>query len=162
LPAAEWLLLLLALLHGLFALLKRLANRAAGNIAPLRSRRQGPLAALLALAARSQALGGGVLLLFLVVHLRQLRLPHPPAGAELAVLQAVLAQPLSLALYLAAAGALALHLLHGGEAAHRSLGLLDPANGARIRTAGRLLALLLGGGFAAVALALAPLIPRGS
>lgn len=162
LPVAELLLLLLALLHLVFTLLKRQANRAAGNTASLRSRRQGPQAAVAALAARSQAIGGGVLLLFLLVHLCQLRLPRPVAGAELAALQAVLAQPLSLALYLAAAGALALHLFHGSEAAHRSLGLLDPANGARIRSAGRLLAVLLGGGFAAVALALAPLIPAGS
>lgn len=155
LPGAELLLLLLAVLHVAFTLCKRLADRLAGNTAPLRSRRQGPLAALAALAARSQAIGGAVLLLFLLVHLRQLRLPRPAAGAELAALQAVLAQPLSLALYLVAAAALALHLFHGGEAAHRSLGLLDPANAGRIRAAARLVALLVGGGFMAVTLALA-------
>ena len=47
---------------------------------------------------------------------------------------------------------------HGGEAAHRSLGLLDPANASRIRLVARLLAVLLGGGFALVSLLLvAPL-----
>lgn len=161
LPAAELLLLLLALVHLGLSLVKRVANRAAGNTAALRSRRRGPLAALAALASRSQAIGGGVLLVFLAVHLRQLRLPRPPAGAELQVLQAVLAQPVSLVLYLVAAAALALHVFHGGEAAHRSLGLLEPANAGRIRSAGRLLAVLLGAGFAAIALALAlaPLTP---
>jgi succinate dehydrogenase / fumarate reductase cytochrome b subunit len=96
-----------------------------------------------------------VLLLFLVVHLCQLRLPRPAAGAEIEALRGVLAQPQSLVLYLAAALALALHLFHGGEAAHRSLGLLDPVNGVRIRTAARLLAVILGGGFGVMALALA-------
>lgn len=159
LPAAELVLLLLALAHLGLSLVKRLANRAAGNTAALRTRRRGAMAPLAALAARSQAIGGGLLLVFLVVHLRQLRLPRPMAGAELQALQAVLAQPLSLVLYLAAAAALALHVFHGGEAAHRSLGLLDPANAGRIRSAGRLLAVLLGGGFAAMSLVLAMVPP---
>ncbi|WP_235299863.1 hypothetical protein [Synechococcus sp. GFB01] len=76
-------------------------------------------------------------------------------------MRAVLASPWSLLIYLGAALALALHLFHGGEAAHRSLGLLEPANGGRIRLGARLLALLLGGGFALVALALAPTAPGG-
>ena len=50
--------------------------------------------------------------------------------------------------------ALALHLLHGVESAHRSLGWLDPANGGRIRRLGRGLALLLGGGFTLLPFAL--------
>lgn len=154
LPAAELLLLAVALTHAGLSLLRWRANRAAGNSAVLRSRRPGPWGPLAALAARSQALGGVVLLAFLALHLQQLRWPRPAAGAELAALRAVLAQPLSLALYLAAAGAVALHLLHGGEAAHRSLGWLEPANGDRIRNTGRLLALLLGGGFALVSLGL--------
>jgi succinate dehydrogenase / fumarate reductase cytochrome b subunit len=155
LPAAEVALLAVALVHLGLSLARAAANRraAGGGMAKaaLRSRRTGPLAAL---AARSQAAGGVLLLLFLAVHLAQLRWPRPPAGAELAALAAVLASPWSLALYLAAAGALALHLFHGGEAAHRSLGLLQPANASAIRAAARLLALLIGGGFLAVTLAL--------
>jgi succinate dehydrogenase / fumarate reductase cytochrome b subunit len=115
------------------------------------------------LATRSQAAGGLVLMLFLVVHLRQLRLPRPADGHALEVLQTVLSQPLSLALYLTAALAGAMHLFHGGEAAHRSLGWLDPANAARIRAVGRLLALLVGAGFMAVTLALAlPVLTGGT
>ena len=155
LPVLELALVAVALLHLLLSLLNRLANRAAGNTAALASRRLGPLAPLAAFAARSQVPAGVLLLLFLVVHLRQLRLPRPAPGAELVALQAVLSQPLTLALYLAAAVALALHLFHGAEAAHRSLGLLDPVNGGRIRVAGRLLAALLGGGFALVAVMVA-------
>ncbi len=152
LPAAELALLAVALSHAGLSLAKASANRRAGNTAQLVSRRGDPLAAL---AARSQALAGVTLLGFLVLHLLQLRWPRPAAGAELAALRAVLQQPLSLVLYAAAALALALHLLHGTEAAHRSLGLLDPQNGRRIRLAGRGLALLLGAGFAAVALLVA-------
>lgn len=166
LPAAELALLAVALVHLGLSLARVASNRRAGNTAALRSRRSGPLAPLAAWAARSQAAGGVLLLAFLVLHLAQLRWPRPEAGAELAALAAVLASPWSLALYLAAALALALHLLHGGEAAHRSLGLLQPANAAAIRAAARLLALLIGGGFLAVTLALAlpalaPALPAG-
>jgi succinate dehydrogenase / fumarate reductase cytochrome b subunit len=168
LPGLELTLLAVALLHLAFSLVKRLSNRSAGNTAVLTSRRRGPLAPLAAFAARQQAWAGGLLLVFLGVHLRQLRLPRPAIGDELATLQAALRSPLSLGLYLAAAAALALHLFHGAEAAHRSLGLLDPRNGGRIRTAGRLLAALLGGGFALVAALLAwgvwvgPALPGGT
>jgi succinate dehydrogenase / fumarate reductase cytochrome b subunit len=155
LPLAELALLLVAAAHATLAARKWLLNRRAGNTATLRSRRDDPVAAL---AARSQALGGLLLLGFLAIHLRQLRWPRPVEGAELSALLAVLSQPLTLVLYLAAALALGLHLFHGGEAAHRSLGLLDPANAGRIRLGARLLAVLLGGGFALVSLVLvAPL-----
>jgi succinate dehydrogenase / fumarate reductase, cytochrome b subunit len=152
LPAAELALLGIGLGHAGLSLAKVIANRRAGNRATLVSRRADPPGAL---AARSQAMGGVILLAFLAVHLLQLRWSRPGAGEELAALHAVLAQPASLLLYLAAATAVGLHLLHGTEAAHRSLGLLDPANGGRIRGAGRALALLVGGGFAAVAVLVA-------
>jgi len=155
LPLAELALLLIAAAHATLAARKWLLNRRTGNTATLRSRRDDPVAAL---AARSQGLGGLLLLGFLAIHLRQLRWPRPAEGAELSALLAVLSQPLMLALYLAAALALAFHLFHGGEAAHRSLGLLDPANASRIRLVARLLAVLLGGGFGLVSLLLvAPL-----
>ncbi len=152
LPLVELALLAAALLHLGLGLAKAIANRRAGNSASLSSRRGQPLAAL---AARSQAIGGVGLLLFLAVHLGQLRWPRPSEGAERAALEAVLRQPAMLILYLAAAAAVGLHLLHGSEAAHRSLGLLDAGNGPRIRLGGRLLALVVATGFAAVTVALA-------
>jgi len=153
LPPLELGLAALVLLHPLLALGRLLAGAAAvGSVQPLRrSRRQDmPLASF---AARSQGWSGAVLLLFLVVHLAQLRWHRPGAGQELPALQAVLAQPASLLLYGLAGLALALHLLQGVEAAHRSLGLLEPPNAQRIRRWGRLAAGLLGSGFALVALA---------
>ena len=151
LPAAELGLALAALTHVALSLQRVLhAARARGEAgyAQLRSRRPDRLAAF---ASRTAPLSGSVLLLFLVVHLRQLRWQRPPAGLEAQAVAQALSSPWALALYLGAAGALALHLLHGSESAHRSLGLLKAANADRLRMGGWLLALLVGGGFALVA-----------
>jgi succinate dehydrogenase / fumarate reductase, cytochrome b subunit len=152
--AAEGLLLITALTHLMLALHRARVNaRARGPLASsmVRSQREAPLAAL---ASRSAPISGSLLLLFLIVHLVQVRLHRPPDGLEAAALRQVLASPWVLALYTLAAGPLALHLLQGTESAHRSLGLLDAANGGRIRAAGRVLAILLGSGFALLPLAL--------
>lgn len=156
LPGFELLLAAALALHPLLALLRSLRNRRArGPVAePLRSRRTGGFEAVAALAGRWAPWSGVVLLLFLVVHLRQLRLPRPAAGAELETLLAALRSPLGLTLYGLAALAVALHLLQGVESAHRSLGWLEPANREPIRWLGRGLALLLGAGFALVPLLL--------
>jgi succinate dehydrogenase / fumarate reductase cytochrome b subunit len=147
LPLLEGGLLVVLLLHPLRALARAVANRAARGGAAPRSRRTGGLEPLASLAGRLMPWSGGVLLLFLLVHLAQLRLRRPEPGAELAALQAVLRQPHWLALYGAAGVALGLHLLHGHESAQRSLGLLHPRNALPIRWTGRGLALLIGTGF---------------
>jgi succinate dehydrogenase / fumarate reductase cytochrome b subunit len=156
LPVAEVGLLVLLLLHPLQALRRTLANRAAhGAMAgPLRSRRQGGGEGIMSLAGRLMPWSGGLLLVFLGVHLLQLRLHRPAAGQELAALLAVLQQPQWLALYGAAGVAVALHLAHGQESAHRRLGLLDPRNGGPIRLAARGLALLIGAAFTLLPFAL--------
>ena len=152
LPLVEVGLLLLAVIHVSLTLSKAIANRRAGNTATLRSRRQSSLASL---ASRSAMAAGLVTLGFLVLHLRQLRWPRPAAGEEAATLIQVLQEPWNAALYAAAALALSLHLLHGAEAAHRSLGWLTPHNSGVLRTGGGLLAALVGGGFLTVTLVLA-------
>lgn len=157
LPLLEGALGVVFLLHPLRAAAKALANAAAapGVQGGRRSRRGGGLEALAALAARTSPWSGALLLLFLVVHLAQLRWVRPPAGGELAAVRAVLAQPQGWVLYGAAGLALALHLFQGVESAHRSLGLLDGANAGLLRWLGRLVAVLVGGGFCLVSLALA-------
>ena len=155
-----WLELALAaalLVHPWLALLRTLTNRRArGAVAgPLRSRRGGGLEGAAAFAGRWTPWSGALLLLFLVVHLVQLRLHRPAAGAELEALHRALASPLSVLLYGLAGGAVALHLLQGHESAHRSLGWLTPTNRERIRGLGRGLALVLGCGFSLVSIALA-------
>ncbi|MFM7311753.1 MAG: succinate dehydrogenase [Cyanobium sp.] len=156
LPAVEIAVALALLAHPLLALASTWRNRSLSDAAggQRRSRRGGGLEGLAAMAGRGLPLSGAVLLLFLAVHLGQLRWSRPVAGGELAALQHALSSPLSLLLYGLAGLALALHLLHGIESAHRSLGWLDPDNGARIRLLGRWLALLLGGGFAVLPCAL--------
>lgn len=156
LPAVELSLALALLVHPLLALSRWIDNRRrAGSAAGARrSRRGGGLEGLAAFAGRWLPFSGALLLLFLSVHVGQLRWSRPPAGAELQALEAALASPLALALYGLAGLALGLHLLHGVESAHRSLGWLEAGNGARIRRLGRGLALLLGGGFALVPFAL--------
>lgn len=157
LPLLEAALVVLFLLHPLKAAAKALANAAAAPRvqAGRRSRRGSGLEALAALAARTSPWSGALLLLFLVVHLAQLRWVRPPAGGELAAVMGVLAQPQGWVLYSAAGLALALHLFQGVEGAHRSLGLLDGANAGLLRWFGRLVAVLLGGGFCLLSLALA-------
>lgn len=156
LPLAESVLGLALLAHPLLALGRWFENRAraGASAAPRRSRRGGGLEGLAATSGRWLPFSGALLLLFLVVHLGQLRWSRPTAGAELAAVLNALASPAALLLYGLAGVALALHLLHGVESAHRSLGWLDPANGGRIRRLGRGLALLLGGGFTLLPFAL--------
>jgi len=157
LAPVELALAALLLLHPLLALGRWLGNRHRAGRQPQlrRSRRHGPIEALTAASGRWQPISGAVLLLFLVVHVRQLRWHRPAAGAELDRLLSVLGQPASLILYAAAGVGLGLHLLHGHESAHRSLGLVDGDNRPAIRWLGRLLALLLGAGFLLLPLALA-------
>ncbi|MFM7642837.1 MAG: succinate dehydrogenase [Cyanobium sp.] len=156
LPAAELGLLVLLLVHPAQALARVVANRAArGAVAAQpRSRREGLAEPWVALAGRLMPWSGSLMLVFLVVHLAQLRLQRPSAGQELAALLAVLRQPHWLALYAAVGLAVAGHLAHGQESAHRSLGLLDPGNARAIRLAGRSLALLIGAGFTLLPFAL--------
>jgi succinate dehydrogenase / fumarate reductase cytochrome b subunit len=156
LPPLEIALAAALLLHPLLTLGRAWRHaRARGPIPGARvSRRAGPWEVLASRAGRWLPWSGGLLLLFLGVHLAQLRLPRPPAGAELAATLAALASPAALALYVGAGLAVALHLVHGVESAHRSLGLLEPANAGAIRAAGRWLALALGGGFALLPVAL--------
>ncbi len=152
------------LAHPLLALVRRLAQTGVRGpvAAPLVSRRGPGAEALAAWSARLLPASGALLLVFLIVHLGQLRWQRPLAGQELARLLAVLGAPWSLLLYAAAGLALALHLFHGHESAHRSLGLLDGRNGGRIRASGRLLALLLGAGFALLPLLLLWLGPAAA
>ena len=152
LPLVEYGLVLLALIHISLTLTKAISNRSAGNTATLRSRRQSPLASM---ASRSSIVAGLTTLGFLVLHLQQLRWPRPAVGEEAATLIQVLQNPWNAALYAAAAVALALHLLHGAEAAHRSLGWLTPHNSGALRAGGSFLAALIGGGFLTVTLVLA-------
>jgi succinate dehydrogenase / fumarate reductase cytochrome b subunit len=145
-------LALTSLLHISLSIQKGLRNRQAGNTADLISRRAEPLAAW---ASRSKTLAGVITLGFIGLHLQQLRFPRPIDGHEREALVHVLQQPFSLAVYCLGALAIGLHLVHGAEAAHRSLGWLDPSNKSSIRLGGRMLAALVSGGFLLISVGLA-------
>ena len=145
-------LALTSLLHISLSLQKAFRNRQAGNTADLISRRGEPLAAW---ASRSKTIAGVITLGFIGLHLQQLRFPRPVDGHEREALVHVLQQPFSLVVYCLGALAIGLHLVHGAEAAHRSLGWLDPANKSSIRFGGRMLAALVSGGFLLISLGLA-------
>ena len=145
LPLLEGLLLAAASVHASLSLNKALNNWKAGNHAQLISRRGDLLGSW---SARLQPIGGLTLLLFIAVHLKQLRLPRPAPGFELVHLSASLQSPLTLVLYGLACLALSLHIAQGGESAQRSLGLLTPQNAEAIRQSARAAGLLLGLGFA--------------
>ncbi len=145
-------LALTSFVHISLSLQKALRNRQAGNTADLISRRVEPLAAW---ASRSKTIAGVITLGFIGLHLQQLRFPRPLDGHEREALVHVLQQPFSLAMYCLGALAIGLHLVHGAEAAHRSLGWLDPSNKSSIRFGGRMLAALVSGGFLLISLGLA-------
>ena len=145
LPVVEGLLLLAAGLHVSISLGKTLSNWRAGNHAQLQSRRGDRLGSW---SARLQPLGGLTLLLFIAVHLKQLRLPRPAPGLELLHLSASLQSPITLTLYGLACLALGLHVVQGGESAQRSLGVLNPENAGIIRRTARAVGVIHGLGFA--------------
>ncbi|CAK6689178.1 hypothetical protein ICNINCKA_00554 [Synechococcus sp. CBW1107] len=154
LPPLELTLALAALAHLALTLQRVVANRRARGVVPYgqwRSRRLQPLAAL---AGRLAPASGAVLLLFLAVHLGQLRWPRPGDGLERQTLLLALTSPWILVLYVLGGVALGLHLLHGAESLTRSLGWLDETNATGLRLASRALAALIGGGFALLPLAL--------
>ncbi len=154
LPPLELTLALAGLVHLTLTLQRVVTNRRARGVATYgqwRSRRLQPLTAL---AGRTAPFSGALLLLFLAVHLGQLRWPRPGDGLERQTLLLALASPWALGLYVLAGVALGLHLLHGAESLARSLGWLDETNATGLRLASRALAALIGGGFALLPLAL--------
>lgn len=154
LPPLELTLALAGLVHLALTLQRVVTNRRARGVATYgqwRSRRLQPLTAL---AGRTAPFSGALLLLFLAVHLGQLRWPRPGDGLERQTLLLALASPWALGLYVLAGVALGLHLLHGAESLARSLGWLDETNATGLRLASRALAALIGGGFALLPLAL--------
>jgi len=143
----EFSLVAIALIHIFLTFTKVLRNFQNRNTGNLVSRRKDFLAIF---AARSQPIGGIVLLSFLLIHLRQLRFPRPSDGSELSVLQYILSSPVNSSVYIFGSLALFLHLFHGIESSQRSLGLLTPLNSSLIRAFGRGLSVIISVGFVLV------------
>ncbi len=151
LKIAEFALFIIALGHISLSIIKVINNSKVGNTARLSSRRKDFLAVL---ASRFQPIGGIFLICFLSIHLKQLRFPRPIEGSEISTLRIILDSPTILILYLLGSISLFLHLFHGIESSQRSLGSLSSNNASLIRAIGRILSLLIGGGFIFVTIAL--------
>ncbi len=139
------------LVHIFLTLQKVFQNSQTGNTSDLVSRRKDFLAVL---AARSQLIGGIILLYFLWIHLGQLRFPRPPDGEELYTIRLVLSSSKNSIIYVIGSLTLFFHLLHGIESSQRSLGIITDENAFLIRVLGRGLSLLISAGFALATIAL--------
>ena len=124
-------------------------NKKLGNNARLISKRNDLLGSI---SAKLQPICGTILLAFVIIHLSQLRFPHPISGKEIYTIKETLEKPLSYLLYILSGLALSFHLFHGGESSFRSLGILNKKNKVLIRFITRRFALTLGLGFSLVAL----------
>ena len=140
-------LVAVAFIHIFLTFTKVATNIQNGNTANLVSRRKDFLAIV---AARLQPIGGVLLLIFLYIHLRQLRFPRPSDGSELSTLQHLLSFQVNSSLYVLGSLALFLHLFHGIESSQRSLGFLTPLNSSLIRALGRSFSIIISSGFVLV------------
>ena len=110
------------------------------------------------LSSRTMRWGGTALLLYIVFHILHLTTKTLGPGSDDSIYQRLVAgfQPeywyLAL-IYIAASGALAMHLRHGTYSALQTMGLTNsPAAKARASTAGLVLAVVIAGGFAIIPL----------
>ena len=109
--------------------------------------------------ARSMAILGSILLMFLVVHLSQFWWPTKEAlyithadENSFEMVKATLTNPINLAIYVVGVVALGYHLLHGFQSAIQSLGLNHKKYTPIIKTIGTVFAIAVPAGFAFIAL----------
>lgn len=114
------------------------------------------------LASRTMALSGMTLLVFLIVHLVQLRMNRGIEGGVGLLTFDTLANPAVSALYIAGSLVTAWHVFHGIQSATRSLGVNHENYTKMITRAGAALAIVFGIGFASIPVAvMAGLSPDG-
>ena len=109
--------------------------------------------------ARSMAILGSLLLMFLAVHLTQFWWPTKEAlyithadENSFEMVKATLTNPINLAIYVVGVVALGYHLLHGFQSAFQSLGLNHKKYTPIIKTVGTVFAIAVPAGFALIAL----------
>lgn len=147
LPLLEAGLAALFLLHIVTALRLRWEKRAARPV-PYESR---ACAGGRTWGSATMAFSGLLLLAFLIVHIKTLRLA-PDKSDLYAVVLSAFRNPWYALFYVIAMGGLALHLSHGFQSGFQTLGLNHPKYTPLIRRAGLAFALLVAGGFASLAL----------
>lgn len=160
LALAEAGLLLFFLLHIALVFRLTMANRSArgdADYAVKRSKRKGGW--FEALAGRTMAISGIVLLVFLVIHIAHFRLKRsavhgPEATAQISTLiMDTLSNPVWAVLYIVGSLLVGFHLYHGFHSAFRSLGLNHRKYTPLIERIGFALAIILALGFVSIPLA---------
>jgi succinate dehydrogenase / fumarate reductase cytochrome b subunit len=101
--------------------------------------------------SRSMIVTGVLLLVFIVIHLFDFRIPtwfgEPDGGTLAGMVKTRLASPVGMLVYTLGSIVLGLHLSHGVRSVFQSLGLHHPRYDTLLRNAGLGLAVLLGVGF---------------
>ena len=142
-------LLAISIIHIFLTFKKLILNKKLGNNTRLISKRDDLFGSI---TAKLQPICGSIILTFLVVHLSQMRFPHPLSGEELFTITETLKKPTVCLIYVLTGISLSSHLYHGGESSFRSLGLLNKKNKTFIRFITRRIAFTLGFGFSIFAL----------
>ena len=155
-PAIEIGLLLVFLLHIYKTVRMVMANRAARPVGYATKKRAGGRSRK-TFASSTMIFSGLWLVLFLLVHVRAFRfMPKyelPTGGQDLYRLEMEqFASPLMVGFYVVSMMVVGSHLFHGISSSLQSLGVDHPTWTPRIITAGKVIAILIAGGFIAIAL----------
>jgi len=102
------------------------------------------------LASRSMVVGGILLLLFLLVHIWDIRLQRDAIPDLHGHLAELFQSPFRVVLYVLGSLLVAWHVLHGFQSAFRSLGFNHGKYSPFVRKGGALLCIIIGLGFAAI------------
>ena len=154
-PIIEIVLLAAFLVHIYKTVRMFLGNQAARPVAYVQKRRAGPPSRK-TLASTTMIVTGLWLVIFLVIHVRTFRFSdHPETPAGIVDLYHVeteaLHSPLALAFYAISMLIVGSHLWHGVASGFQSLGFDHPRWTPRLLTFGRIFAVVIAGGFIAIA-----------
>lgn len=169
-PLAEAGLLVLFLAHIYLAFVTTLENREARKIAYARKESKIPERSLAFPPSNWMFLSGSIVLLFVLLHLADLRMGVRPdiaypewneeAPPMYVMTVRVLSNPVSRVIYILGTVFLGFHLSHGFSSAFQSLGLSHPKYTPLIKAIGILFAVVIGAGFAALPVLVPELAPR--
>lgn len=169
-PLAEAGLLVLFLAHIYLAFVTTLENREARKVAYAKKESKIPERSLAFPPSNWMFLSGSIVLLFVLLHLADLRMGVRPdiaypewneeAPPMYVMTVRVLSNPVSRVIYILGTVFLGFHLSHGFSSAFQSLGLSHPKYTPLIKAIGILFAVVIGAGFAALPVLVPELAPR--
>jgi len=155
-PIVELGLLVIFLLHVYKTIAMFIGNQQARPVAYVRKKYAGPPSRK-SLASSTMIFSGLWLLIFIVIHVKAFRYgieyPWPAGGRDLYRLEMEnFASPLMVAFYVISMVIVGSHLWHGIASAFQSLGADQPRWTPRVLVFGKITAVLIAGGFIAIAL----------